>query len=112
MTSKLTEEEITRPRKATRSTLLHWTELLGKQFRDHFPGPGEITAFRPEFAVHGKYGKACPDCETAVQRVRFAANEINYCPRCRTGGKIFADRSLSRLLKDDWPKTIEEFEGS
>jgi formamidopyrimidine-DNA glycosylase len=72
--------------------------------------PEKVTAFRPDMAVHGRFGKPCPVCRTAVQRIVYADNETNYCPRCQTGGKILADRSLSRLLKDDWPRTIEEWE--
>jgi formamidopyrimidine-DNA glycosylase len=70
-----------------------------------------VTAFRDGMAVHGRYGKPCPDCGTAVQRIRYASNETNYCPQCQTGGKILADRALSRLLKKDWPRTVEEMEG-
>ncbi len=72
--------------------------------------PEGVTAFRPEFAVHGRFGKPCPVCATKVQRIRYATNETNYCPRCQTDGRILADRSLSRLLKDDWPRSIEELE--
>ena len=75
-----------------------------------FPGPGEITAFRPGFAVHGRFGLPCPVCGVTVQRIRYAENETNYCPRCQTEGRILADRSLSRLLKDDWPRRIDELE--
>ena len=74
------------------------------------PGAGDVTAFRPEFAVHGKFGEPCPVCGAKVQRIRCADRETNYCPGCQTGGKIYADRSLSRLLKDDWPRTEEEWE--
>ena len=73
-------------------------------------GPGDVTAFRPDFAVHGKFGKPCPVCGVPVQRIRYAENETNYCPRCQTGGKVLADRSLSRLLKEDWPRTVEELD--
>ena len=73
--------------------------------------PEKVTAFRKEMAVHGKFGEPCPVCQTPVQRIRYADNETNYCPRCQTGGKLLADRSLSRLLKGDWPATIEELEG-
>ena len=72
--------------------------------------PTKVTAFRPEMAVHGKYGEPCPVCATPVQRIRYADNETNYCPRCQTGGKVLADRSLSRLLKDDWPRNVEDWE--
>jgi formamidopyrimidine-DNA glycosylase len=72
--------------------------------------PEKVTAFRPEMAVHGRFGKPCPVCGTTVQRIRYAENETNYCPRCQTEGRILADRSLSRLLKDDWPRTVEELQ--
>lgn len=111
LTGKLAEDEIARLHAATQATLRHWTDTLLKQFAERFPGPGEITAFRPDFAVHGRFGKPCPACGTKVQRIRYAENETNYCPRCQTAGRILADRSLSRLLKDDWPKSIEELEG-
>lgn len=109
-TQRLDEAEILRLHAATRETLARWTEELQRLFAGRFPGPGEITAFRPGFAVHGRFGKPCPACGTAVQRIRYAENETNYCPRCQTGGRLLADRSLSRLLKDDWPRTIEELE--
>jgi formamidopyrimidine-DNA glycosylase len=81
---------------------------LRKETGDDFPE--KVTAFRKGMAVHGRFGQPCPDCGTAVQRIRYAENETNYCPRCQTGGKLLADRSLSRLLKDDWPRSIEELE--
>ena len=90
--------------------ILRWITTLRDQFADRFPGAGDITAFRDDFAVHGRFGKPCPTCGTAVQRIRYASNEINYCPRCQTEGRLLADRSLSRLLKKDWPKTIDELE--
>jgi formamidopyrimidine-DNA glycosylase len=111
LTSKLTDAQITRLYTATRDTLTRWIEQLGHEFSHRFPGAGDVTAFRPDFAVHGRFGEPCPACGTAVQRIRYAENETNYCPRCQTGGKVLADRSLSRLLKDDWPRTIEEWEG-
>ncbi len=102
---------------ACRDTLTHWTSVLRREFGldrpgepGRFPREGEITAFRPGFAVHGRFGQPCPVCGTAVQRVAFAENEMNYCPRCQTGGRLLADRSLSRLLREDWPRTIEELE--
>jgi len=95
---------------AMRTTLTNAKESLRRQFDGRFPGPGEITAFRPEFAVHGRYGRACPVCGSEVQRIRFADNESNYCPTCQTDGKLLADRSLSRLLGSDWPKTLDELE--
>jgi formamidopyrimidine-DNA glycosylase len=110
LTSKLADAEIARLHAATQSTLRHWIAELRRQFGERFPGPGEITAFRPGFAVHGRYGEPCPVCGTAVQRIRYAENETNYCPRCQTGGRLLADRSLSRLLRDDWPQTIDELD--
>jgi formamidopyrimidine-DNA glycosylase len=110
LTSKLTDQEIERLISATRATLTTWIRRLRAQFGSRFPGPGDVTAFRPEFAVHGKFGQPCPACGTIVQRIRYAENETNYCPRCQTEGKLLADRSLSRLLKDDWPKSIDEWE--
>ena len=110
LTSRLTDDEIDRLFSATRSVLSTSTDRLLKKFATKFPGPGDVTAFRPEFVVHGKFGKPCPVCGTLVQRIRFSENEWNYCPRCQTDGKVLADRSLSRLLKDDWPGTIEELE--
>jgi len=88
--------------------LLHWTEVLRREAGDTFPE--NITAFRPDMAVHGKFGKPCPVCGTKVQRIRHADNETNYCPGCQTGGQLLADRSLSMLLRKDWPKTPEELE--
>lgn len=93
---------------ATVAVLRAWTDRLRDRYRGRFPT--KVTAFRDGMAVHGRYGKPCPVCATAVQRIRYAQNESNYCPRCQTGGRIYADRSLSRLLKDDWPRTIEELE--
>ena len=93
-----------------RDVLGRFTALLQSEFAAKFPGPGDVTAFRPDFAVHGRFGHPCPACGTAVQRVRFAENEMNYCPRCQTDGRVLADRSLSRLLRDEWPRTIEELE--
>jgi formamidopyrimidine-DNA glycosylase len=110
LTQRLEYAEIERLYHAARDTLTTWSRRLIDEFGDRFPGPGDVTAFRPDFAVHGKFGKPCPACGTAVQRIRFAENETNYCPRCQTEGKVLADRSLSRLLKDDWPKSIEELE--
>lgn len=115
LTHKLSSGEIARLHVATRETLQGWTARLRAEFGldrppGRFPGPGEITAFRPDFAVHGKYGRACPVCGDPVQRIVRAENETNYCATCQTGGKVLADRSLSRLLKDEWPRTIEEWE--
>jgi formamidopyrimidine-DNA glycosylase len=108
MTGKLGADEIERLYEATRASLADWTERLRRQYGETFPE--KVTAFRPDMAVHGKYGKPCPVCGTAVQRIRYADNEPNYCPRCQTGGQLLADRSLSRLLRKDWPRTIDELE--
>ncbi len=110
LTSKLSDEEITQLHDAAKKQLTGWIKLLQHEFRAKFPGPGDVTAFRPEFAVHGKFDQPCPTCGTKVQRIRYAENECNYCPRCQTGGKLLADRSMSRLLKNDWPATIDELE--
>lgn len=110
LTSRITDEEIERLHDAAKKQLAGWIKLLANEFRSKFPGPGDVTAFRPEFAAHGKFDQPCPVCGTKIQRIRYAENECNYCPRCQTEGKLLADRSMSRLLKDDWPKTIEELE--
>jgi formamidopyrimidine-DNA glycosylase len=108
LTSRLTAEECARLYEATRVVLAEWTNRLREQTRGEFPS--KVTAFREEMAVHGKFGAPCPVCGTRVQRIRYADNETNYCPRCQTGGRLLADRSLSRLLKKDWPKSIDELE--
>ncbi len=108
MSQKLTGEEAERLYQATRETLRHWIEVLRRETGEGFPE--KVTAFRDEMAVHGKYGKPCPACGTPVQRIRYATNETNYCPRCQTEGHVLADRALSRLLKKDWPRTLEELE--
>jgi formamidopyrimidine-DNA glycosylase len=108
LTKKLSAAEIGRLHRATQETLQRWVVLLREQQGEEFPE--NVTAFRPEMAVHGKFGRPCPVCGTTVQRIRYADNETNYCPGCQTGGKLLADRSLSRLLKKDWPKTPEELE--
>jgi formamidopyrimidine-DNA glycosylase len=110
LTRRLDDAEIARLYEATRATLLDWIDRLRGETGAGFPE--KVTAFRPGMAVHGRYGKPCPECGTAVQRIRYAENETNYCPRCQTGGKLLADRSLSRLLKDDWPRSIDELERS
>jgi formamidopyrimidine-DNA glycosylase len=110
LTSRLTAEEGGRLYDATRAVLAEWVERLRAQAHGEFPS--KVTAFREEMAVHGRYGKPCPVCGTRVQRIRYADNETNYCPRCQTGGRLLADRSLSRLLKKDWPKSIDELEQS
>lgn len=104
-TDRMTDEDVRRLYEATQSLLREWIERLrGTEF------PEGVTAFRPEFAVHGRYKKPCPVCGAPVQRIRYAENETNYCARCQTGGKVLADRSLSRFLKEDWPRSIEELE--
>ena len=108
MTQKLTPEAIKRLYDAIRVVLPEWTGRLRSEAREEFPE--KVTAFSPEMAVHGRFGQPCPVCGTSVQRIRYAENETNYCPRCQTEGRILADRSLSRLLKDDWPRTVEELE--
>jgi formamidopyrimidine-DNA glycosylase len=110
LTGKLADAEVRRLYEATLTTLRTWTARLRDEFGDRFPGAGEITAFRPGFAVHGRYREPCPICGTPVQRIRYAENETNYCPTCQTAGRLLADRSLSRLLKDDWPKTLDDLE--
>ncbi len=106
MTQKLTPEEWERLFAATRETLRSWIERLRDEARTAFPE--HVTAFRKEMAVHGRYGKPCPVCGELVRRIRYADNETNYCPGCQTGGKILADRALSRLLGEDWPRSIDD----
>ncbi len=108
MTQKLSDDEIARLFSATRETLAEWIERLRKEAGGRFPE--KVTAFREGMAVHGRFGKPCPVCGSPVQRIVFVENETNYCARCQTGGKILADRALSRLLKKSWPKTLEELE--
>lgn len=108
LTNRLKPDEVRRLREATRDSLLEWTDTLRKDAGGKFPE--KVTAFRPEMAVHGKYGEPCPRCGAQVQRIRYAGNETNYCAKCQTGGKLLADRALSRLLRGDWPKTLEELE--
>jgi formamidopyrimidine-DNA glycosylase len=108
LTQKLSKDEIARLQRATVDTLHLWIDALRREIGDEFPE--NVTAFRPGMAVHGKFGQPCPVCGTKVQRIRHAHNETNYCPGCQTGGKLLADRSLSLLLKKDWPKTPEELE--
>lgn len=107
-TRTLTDEEIERLLGAARRVLWEWTERLQKQFEDKFPGAGDVTAFRPEFAVHGKFGQPCPVCGKPVQRICYADNEVNYCAVCQNEGRILADRALSRLLGSDWPRSFED----
>ncbi|PTY02100.1 formamidopyrimidine-DNA glycosylase [Opitutaceae bacterium EW11] len=104
LTQKLDPPETARLLQSVRTVLSAWTERLRAEAGAEFPE--RITAFRPEMAVHGKFGKPCPVCGAKVQRIRYADNETNYCPKCQTGGRLLADRSLSRLLKDDWPKSV------
>jgi formamidopyrimidine-DNA glycosylase len=108
MSDRLSDEEIARLHEATRATLTEWTARLRAQVGAGFPE--RVTAFRPEMAVHGRYREPCPVCGSPVQRIVHAENESNYCPTCQTGGKLLADRSLSRVLKADWPKTLEELD--
>ena len=108
LTSRLRDEQIVRLFAATQRVLSHWSEQLQAEAAERFPE--KVTAFRDGMAVHGRFGKPCPQCATTIQRIVYAENETNYCPRCQTGGKLLADRSLSRLLKDDWPRTIDEWE--
>ena len=102
------EESIATLHRACVDTLNVWTERSRQEVGDGFPD--KVTAFREDMAVHGKYGKPCPVCATPVQRIVYADNEANYCPTCQTDGKLLADRALSRLLKEDWPKSLEELE--
>lgn len=106
LTSRLTPEEISRLYSAMREVLVEWTNRLREEAGGEFPA--KVTAFHDEMAVHGRYGKPCPVCGTPVQRIRYASNETNYCARCQTDGKLLADRALSRLLKQDWPKSIDD----
>ena len=108
LTQKLKDGEVERLYAATRATLTRWVERLREAAGNGFPE--KVTAFRPGMAVHGRYKETCPRCGAKIQRIRYAANETNYCPNCQTGGKLLADRSLSRLLREDWPRTPEELE--
>ncbi|HTE18593.1 MAG TPA: zinc finger domain-containing protein, partial [Armatimonadota bacterium] len=108
LTSSLTREEIAGLFSATTATLTLWTDRLVAEANATFPE--KVTAFRTDMAVHGRYGKPCPVCGSAVQRIVYARNEANYCSRCQTGGKLLSDRALARLLKEDWPRTLEQLE--
>lgn len=108
LTQKMDEAAIRKLYDAIHAVLPDWTQRLRDEANGEFPE--RVTAFRKEMAVHGRFGKPCPVCGTIVQRIRYAENETNYCPRCQTAGKLLADRALSRLLKNDWPKTIDELE--
>jgi len=107
LTSRMTDEEIARVHASIKEVLTTWTDRLRERAGDF---PENVTAFQPDMAVHGKYGKPCPRCATRVQRIRYADNEMNYCPACQTDGKLLADRSLSRLMRGDWPKTLDDLE--
>ena len=108
LTSRLSDDEVTRLYDATRTVLLEWTDRLRQETGDGFPE--KVTAFREGMAVHGRYREPCPHCGTMVQRIRYRDNETNYCPRCQTEGRLLADRALSRLLREDWPRSVEELE--
>ncbi len=108
LTTRLDDSEVRRLYEATLETLRFWMESLCREAREKFPE--KVTAFRGEMSVHGRYGKPCPKCGTPVQRIVYASNEANYCPTCQTGGRLLADRALSRLLKGDWPRTLEQLE--
>lgn len=108
LTSKITPEEIERLLAATKEVLLEWVIRLREEAGERFPE--KVTAFRDGMAVHGRYGQPCPVCGTKVQRIRYASNETNYCPQCQTGGRLLADRALSRLLREDWPRSLEQLE--
>jgi formamidopyrimidine-DNA glycosylase len=108
LTQKLKPQQIVELFAAVRNNLTRWTERLREEAGQEFPE--KVTAFRPAMAVHGRYKEACRRCREKIQRIRYASNETNYCPTCQTGGKLLADRALSRLLREDWPRTPEEFE--
>jgi formamidopyrimidine-DNA glycosylase len=108
LTQKLKDDEVQRLYEATRATLSRWVEQLRAESGEAFPE--KVTAFREDMAVHGRYKQPCPRCGQSIQRIRYAGNEANYCPHCQTGGKLLADRALSRLMRDDWPRTAEELE--
>jgi formamidopyrimidine-DNA glycosylase len=108
LTQRMKSEEIERLYEGIQTTLKHWTQKLREQTKEKFPE--RVTAFREGMAAHGRYGKACPVCGTKIQRIRHASNETNYCPQCQTEGKLLADRALSRLLREDWPRSLDEME--
>jgi formamidopyrimidine-DNA glycosylase len=108
LTNTLTDAQATRLYAATREVLVEWTDRLREDVGEGFPD--RVTSYRADLAVHGKFGKPCPICSTPIQRIRYATRETNYCPRCQTGGRLLADRALSRLLRQDWPRTVEELE--
>lgn len=108
LTQRLSDDEVTRLYQATQASLADWTDRLRAEAAGKFPE--KVTAFREGMAAHGRYGQPCPRCGAKIQRIRYAANETNYCARCQTGGKLLADRSLSRLLRQDWPRSLEEMD--
>ena len=108
LTGRMTEAEIARLNEAAQNTLRTWTNRLREETGDRFPE--QVTAFHPAMAVHGRYGKPCPACSSPVQRIVYASNESNYCPTCQTGGKLLADRAMSRLLRSDWPRSLDEWD--
>jgi formamidopyrimidine-DNA glycosylase len=108
LTQKLSDKEVEHLFESVKRTLTDWLERLRAESRERFPE--KVTAFRADMATHGKYGEPCPRCGSKIQRIRYGSNETNYCPTCQTGGKLLADRALSRLLKDDWPRTPDEYE--
>ncbi len=108
LTSRMTAEQVERLHAAVQATLQEWTERLRRETQDGWPE--KVTAFRDGMAVHGRFRQPCPVCGAPVQRIRYADNETNYCPRCQTGGRLLADRGLSRLLRDDWPRSLDEMD--
>jgi formamidopyrimidine-DNA glycosylase len=108
LTTRLDRDELARLHDSAIDVLRRWRDTLIAETGDAFPE--KVTAFRPGMAAHGRYGKPCPVCGTPIQRIRYAANEANYCPTCQTGGRLLADRALSRLLKEDWPRSLEDLE--
>jgi formamidopyrimidine-DNA glycosylase len=106
LTSRLSPDEIARLHRAARETLLEWMDRLRREAGDAFPE--KVTAFRDEMAVHGRFGKPCPACGAPIQRIVYSENEANYCARCQTGGRLLADRALSRLLREDWPRSLDD----
>lgn len=108
LTQAMSDDEIARLFEATRAVLQEWSATLQRESGDRFPD--KVTAFRPGMAVHGRYGQPCPRCGAPVQRIVYASNEANYCASCQTGGRLLADRALSRLLREDWPKSLDELE--
>ncbi len=108
LTGRMTDAEIARLHDAAQTTLRAWTDRLRQEAGDRFPE--QVTAFHPGMAVHGRYGKPCPACGSPIQRIVYASNESNYCPACQTGGKLLADRAMSRLLKGDWPRSLDEWD--